>query len=210
MAGRKPIPEEERFWEKVDKSGPNPDYPDCWEWTGYVVKKYGHFAVKQDGVNRKLGAHVYSWQKANGKRVPEGREVCHTCNNPPCVRPDHLEAETRSHNQRYSVTHGNHKESRKTHCKHGHLYDEENTIHRISKHTGFVTRDCKTCHKRWKKERLARRREEKGIEPKKLNHCRKGHDFSVYGEKWFVKKSGRKYRTCAECMRIRNEKKKNG
>jgi hypothetical protein len=25
-----------------------------------------------------------------------------------------------------------------------------------------------------------------------------------------VKKSGRKYRTCAECMRIRNEKKKNG
>jgi hypothetical protein len=36
MAGRKPIPEEERFWEKVDKSGLNPDYPECWDWIWHV------------------------------------------------------------------------------------------------------------------------------------------------------------------------------
>jgi hypothetical protein len=210
MAGRKPIPEEERFWEKVDKSGPNPNYPDCWEWTAHKVKKYGHFVCKQDGVNKKLGAHVYSWQKANGKRVPKGLEVCHTCNNPPCVRPDHLEAETRSHNQRYSVTNGNNTQRKKTHCPYGHPYDEANTIKKISKHTGLDTRDCRTCQKRWKKERVARRQKEKGIEPKKPNHCRKGHDFSVYGEKWYVKKSGRPYRTCLECMRIRERKRRNG
>ena len=210
MAGRKPIPEEERFWEKVDKSGRNPDFPDCWEWTAHKVKDYGHFVCKQDGVNKKLGAHVYSWQKANGKRVPKGLEVCHTCNNPPCVRPDHLEAETRSHNQRYSVTNGNNTQSRKTHCKHGHLYDEKNTIWKISKRTGLDTRDCRTCHKRWKKERIARRQKEKGIEPKNPNHCRNGHDLSVSPWKFRTKKNGKTHRTCLECKRARERKRENG
>jgi len=208
MAGRKPIPEEDRFWEKVDKSGQNQDFPDCWEWTASKLKGYGSFTCFYKDKWTRRPASSYIWEKLNGP-IPEGLEVCHTCNNPPCVRPDHLEAGTRSHNQRYSVLYGNHNQSRKTHCKHGHLYDEENTLWKISRHTGFKTRDCRACHKRWKQEELKRRREKIGTEPKKLNHCRKGHDFSVYGEKWFVKKSGRKYRTCAECMRIRNEKYKN-
>jgi len=206
MAGRKPIPEEERFWEKVDKSGRNPDKPDCWEWTANTVKTYGMFSCKRNGISRNIQTHKYIWEKLNGP-VPEGLEVCHLCNNPPCVRPDHLEVDTRSHNQRYSVLHGNHKESRKTHCKHSHLYDDENTYWKISKHTGFKTRDCKTCHKRWNQEGNERKRKNRGIKP---NHCRKGHDFSIYGEKWYVKKSGRKYRTCVECMRIRERKRRNG
>ena len=209
MTGRKPIPEEERFWEKVDKSGPNPDYPDCWEWIPKTSKAYGLFSRKQDGIHKKVSTHKYIWEKLNGL-VPEGLEVCHLCNNPPCVRPDHLEVGTRSRNQRYSVMYGNHKESRKTHCKHGHPYNEESTYWKISEHTGYKTRDCKECHKRWNQERSERRRKKKAEQPQKLNHCRKGHDFSVYGEKWYVKKSGRKYRTCAECMRIREEKRKNG
>jgi hypothetical protein len=63
------------------------------------------------------------------------------------------------------------------------------------------------CHQRWSQEGNERKRKQRGIKP---NHCRKGHDFSVYGEKWFVKKSGRKYRTCLECMRTRERKRKNG
>lgn len=208
MAGRKPIPEEERFWEKVDKSGPNPDYPNCWEWTANRVKTYGMFSCKQNGKSRNRQTHKYIWEKLNGP-VPEGLEVCHLCNNPPCVRPDHLEVGTRSDNQRYSVLHGNNKQSKKKHCKHGHLYDEKNTYWKISKHTGFKTRDCKTCHKRWNEERNERRKKKRAEQPPKLNHCRKGHDFSIYGEKWYVKKSGRKYRTCVECMRIRERKRRN-
>ena len=209
MAGRKPIPEEERFWEKVDKSGRNPDFPDCWEWTAGMLGEYGSFTVFRNGKWTKQASSAYIWESLHGP-VEKGLEVCHKCNHPPCVRPDHLEAETRSHNQRYSVLYGNHKESRKTHCKHGHPYKDENTYWKISKRTGFKTRDCKACHVRWNEERNERRKKKRAEQPPKLNHCRKGHDFSVYGEKWFVKKSGRKYRTCAECMRIRNEKYKNG
>lgn len=210
MAGRKPIPEEERFWEKVDKSGPNPDYPDCWEWTAHTVKDYGHFVCKQDGVNKKLGAHVYSWQKANGKRVPKGLEVCHKCNHPPCVRPDHLEAKSRSYNQRYSVTHGNNKESRKTHCKHGHPFNEENTIWRPSRRTGLPAKNCRECIKKYKKDGRVRKLKKQGIEPKKPNHCRRGHDLTVSDWIPVTKKNGNTYKLCLECKRVRERKRING
>jgi len=70
----------ERFWARVDKSGA------CWVWTG---------SKDQDGygcsVSRLLGrrAHRASWEIVNGK-IPKGMQVLHTCDNPPCVNPDHL------------------------------------------------------------------------------------------------------------------------
>ena len=69
---------EERFWAKVDKSG------DCWEWTG-AKDRYG-----QIGHNQKVkAAHRVSWEIHNGA-IPDGMCVLHRCDNPPCVRPDHL------------------------------------------------------------------------------------------------------------------------
>jgi hypothetical protein len=71
----------EKFWARVDKSG------DCWVWTGPLRRGgYGEFFPRQ-GVH--YGAHKWAWEQVNGP-VPDGLFVCHHCDNPPCVRVEHL------------------------------------------------------------------------------------------------------------------------
>jgi hypothetical protein len=82
---------EDRFWAKVDKSG------ECWVWTGSRNwAGYGYLGAVR-GHGRQLAAHRVSWELANGS-IPEGLHVLHHCDNPPCVRPEHLFVGTRSDN----------------------------------------------------------------------------------------------------------------
>lgn len=84
-----------RFWERVDKNGPTvehcPELGPCWIWTGYLNWRRGGYGYIGRGgrQNRTLRVHRYSWELHNGK-IPDGMEVLHRCDNPPCVRPDHL------------------------------------------------------------------------------------------------------------------------
>jgi len=71
-----------RFWQYVERT----DGEGCWEWQGRRdVRGYGRLWVGR----RHLLAHRISYAIAWGG-LPAGPHVLHHCDNPPCVRPDHL------------------------------------------------------------------------------------------------------------------------
>lgn len=58
----------------------------CIEWQGHTVKGgYGRFYFN----GRTQGAHRAAWLLMLGP-IPEGMQVCHHCDNPPCCNPMHL------------------------------------------------------------------------------------------------------------------------
>ena len=70
----------------------------CWEFQGSRNRMgYGHFGGETRGSS--VLAHRAAWTVANGP-IPEGMCVLHRCDNPPCVRPDHLWLGTRLDNNR--------------------------------------------------------------------------------------------------------------
>lgn len=135
-----------RFWRRVKKSD------GCWEWQGCRANGgYGRFGVLAERI---VYAHRFSYELHYGA-LPPGAMVCHHCDNPPCVRPDHLFAGDDSANVRDMVSKGRLRSfnGSKTQCVNGHPFDSENTLRRAD---GF--RGCRTCRKLACRARRARRR----------------------------------------------------
>lgn len=90
----------ERFNSYVDRSG------DCHTWTGTIDTTTGYGVTTVDG--KKVAAHRYAWEIANGCKIPHGKKILHSCDNRPCVNPAHLRPGTQIDNSRDCVERGRH------------------------------------------------------------------------------------------------------
>lgn len=125
-------PKLERFMEKIEVDSAT----GCWNWLAFCDRwGYGRFKWSSD---KGMVAFRAAWLLFRGP-VPEGLELDHLCRNARCVNPDHLEPVTTRENILRSDNPAA-RNARKTHCKHGHPFDEENT---------YVDRDgrrsCRAC-----------------------------------------------------------------
>lgn len=80
----------ERFWSKVDKSGGEDT---CWRWKSTVSRGRAMFHFEGRPVNAARVAYLLEVGE-----IPEGMEVCHTCDNMTCVSVDHLFLATHKEN----------------------------------------------------------------------------------------------------------------
>lgn len=119
----------------------------CWEWRGaHFDTGYGQIMIDR----RLRGVHRVVYELLKGP-IPDGLFLDHLCRNPPCCNPAHLEPVTNGENILRGEGWGA-RNARKTHCLHGHPYDEKNT-YLLGK-----SRSCRTCRARRDREHKARKR----------------------------------------------------
>jgi len=112
-----------------------PSLLECWPWTGHIGEDgYGVFKRRKE----RKGAHRYAYEFAIGP-IPPGLEIDHLCLVRHCVNPLHLEPVTHRENLLRSRNFAA-LNARKTHCKRGHEFTQENTYLWRDK-----TRICRMC-----------------------------------------------------------------
>ena len=124
----------ERFWSKTELI----PFSSCWYWTGSLTRGYGYATV-----NKKVGyAHRHSWE-FNFGAIPKGMCVCHKCDNPICIRPDHLFLGTHADNVRDKIAKGRARTGKRigTQHKHAKLNDEKVLLAYQLKKSGLTLRE---------------------------------------------------------------------
>lgn len=122
-----------RFWPRVSKTD------ECWIWNGAQHRSgHGHFNAGSGGYQL---AHRFAYEQLVGP-IPIGMVLCHRCDNPRCVRPDHLFVGTQADNVDDMMTKGRGRgQFQPTDvCPRGHSRTPENTRVRPN-----GKRSCRPC-----------------------------------------------------------------
>lgn len=79
----------------------------CWKWTSSLDKDgYGLITIYKNNKAHNVRSHRASYEMFTGKLIPKRMVICHTCDNPKCVNPNHLFLGTQKDNIRDKVNKG--------------------------------------------------------------------------------------------------------
>lgn len=111
-----------RFWDKVIKKKNG-----CWEWPKQLCNKkgYGCFSISYLSYR----AHHIAWMIDNRQIIPNGKIICHKCDNPSCVSPEHLFLGINQDNVNDQVN------------KKRHVFGERNAGHKLTEEQVLQIRD---------------------------------------------------------------------
>jgi hypothetical protein len=196
---------EEQFWANVDKNGPVLDsrIGECWIWNdshyGGTGGGYGRLTYK--------GKRMYAHRMAvmlTGADI-KGKKVCHRCDNPPCVRPDHLFAGSQAENMwdavRKARTRGNAKLTELDVLQIREMRASGLVARQIAEHFGVTEWAIYPILRgeNWRK--LARANV--GYEERRKTHCKRDHPRAEHGA---LNKAGRLI--CKACDRERSRRRR--
>lgn len=129
---------------------------DCIEWWG-TINSNGYGVYWKNGKSRY--AHRMIYTECFGE-IPPGMFICHRCDNPPCVNPEHLFVGTPGDNVQDMIAKGRANTPgapRRTECKRGHPLSGDN-VTEVKRARGGVMRVCRASSRLKNQRYRARKR----------------------------------------------------